>query len=152
MSLDDIRIDSNELIEKQPMDGGGFGMVSLCCTRKHGLVVLKTVYTGPQRTEYNTSLLEEGKMMHQLDHDRVIKLIGVILEDGNYSLVMQFMENGNLLQLLHSVIIPLSVKGRIILEVIEGMTYLHEMHIVHKDLKPENILVDKDYHIKVGNE
>ncbi|XP_072366081.1 receptor-interacting serine/threonine-protein kinase 1 [Scyliorhinus torazame] len=151
MSLDDIRIDSNELIEKQPMDGGGFGMVSLCCTRKHGLVVLKTVYTGPQRTEYNTSLLEEGKMMHQLDHDRVIKLIGVILEDGNYSLVMQFMENGNLLQLLHSVIIPLSVKGRIILEVIEGMTYLHEMHIVHKDLKPENILVDKDYHIKIAD-
>ncbi|XP_078055081.1 receptor-interacting serine/threonine-protein kinase 1 [Mustelus asterias] len=151
MSLDKIHIDSDELIEKQPMGGGGFGMVSLCYRRNHGLVVLKTVYTGPQRTEYNSSLLEEGKIMHKLDHDRVIKLIGVILEDGNYSLVMEFMENGNLLQLLQSVSIPLSVKGRVILEVIEGMMYLHEMHIVHKDLKPENILVNADYHIKIAD-
>uniref|UniRef100_UPI00398F07C8 receptor-interacting serine/threonine-protein kinase 1 isoform X2 n=1 Tax=Pristiophorus japonicus TaxID=55135 RepID=UPI00398F07C8 len=151
MSLDEIHIDSKELIEKQPLDGGGFGMVSLCYRRNHGLVVLKTVYTGPQRTEFNASLLEEGRMMHKLNHDRVIKLIGVILEDGNYSLVIEFMENGNLLQLLKSVAIPLSVKGRIILEIIEGMAYLHEMHIVHKDLKPENILVDANYHVKVAD-
>ncbi|XP_067857857.1 receptor-interacting serine/threonine-protein kinase 1 isoform X2 [Heptranchias perlo] len=151
MSLDGIHIDSKELIEKQPLDAGGFGMVSLCYRKNHGLVVLKTVYTGPQRTEYNSSLLEEGKMMHKLNHDRVIKLIGVILEDGNYSLVMEFMENGNLLQLLKSVSIPLSVKGRIVLEIIEGMAYLHEMRIVHKDLKPENILVDADYHIKIAD-
>ncbi|XP_048466247.1 receptor-interacting serine/threonine-protein kinase 1 [Rhincodon typus] len=151
MSLDKIHIDSNELIEKQPLDSGGFGMVSLCYRKNHGLVVLKTVYTGPQRTEYNTSLLEEGKMMNKLNHDRIIKLIGVILEDGNYSLVMEFMENGNLLQLLQSVPIPLSVKGRIILEIVEGMSYLHEMRIVHKDLKPENILVDADYHIKIAD-
>ncbi|XP_072416561.1 receptor-interacting serine/threonine-protein kinase 1 isoform X1 [Chiloscyllium punctatum] len=151
MSLNNIHIDSNELIEKQPLDSGGFGMVSLCYRKNHGLVVLKTVYTGPQRTDYNTSLLKEGKMMNELNHDRIIKLIGVILEDGNYSLVMEFMENGNLLQLLQSVPIPLSVKGRVILEIIEGMSYLHEMRIVHKDLKPENILVDTDYHIKIAD-
>ncbi|XP_069765183.1 receptor-interacting serine/threonine-protein kinase 1 isoform X5 [Narcine bancroftii] len=151
MSFDEIHIDSKELIEKHPMDSGGFGMVSLCHRKNHGLVVLKTVYTGPQRMEYKGSLLEEGKMMHKLNHDRVIKLIGVILEEGNYSLVMEFMVNGNLLQLLMSVTIPLPVKGRIILEIIDGMTYLHIMNIVHKDLKPENILVDADYHIKIAD-
>eukprot|EP00062_Callorhinchus_milii_P005468 gi/632944987/ref/XP_007887808.1/ PREDICTED: receptor-interacting serine/threonine-protein kinase 1 isoform X1 [Callorhinchus milii] len=151
MSLDKIRIDSTELIEKKPLDAGGFGMVSLCFSKNHGLVVLKTVYTGPQRTEFNSSLLEEGKMMHRLNHDRVIKLIGVILEEGNYSLVMEFMENGNLLQLLKCVSVPLSVKGRITLEIIEGMAYLNEQQIVHKDLKPENILVDADYHIKIAD-
>lgn len=35
------------------------------------------------------------------------------------------------------------------LEIIEGMLYLHEQGLVHKDLKPENILVDADFHIKV---
>lgn len=43
----------------------------------------------------------------------------------------------------------MSVKGRFILEITEGMLYLHEQGLVHKDLKPENILVDKDFHIKV---
>ena len=45
--------------------------------------------------------------------------------------------------------IPLSVKGRIIMEIIEGMRYLHGEGVIHKDLKPENILVDGDFHIKV---
>lgn len=44
---------------------------------------------------------------------------------------------------------PLSIKGRIILEILEAMVYLTEKRIIHKDIKPENILVDKDFHIKV---
>lgn len=43
----------------------------------------------------------------------------------------------------------MSVKGRFVMEIIEGMLYLHEKGIIHKDLKPENILVDTDFHIKV---
>lgn len=44
---------------------------------------------------------------------------------------------------------PISIKGRIILEILEGMVYLTEQDVIHKDIKPENILVDKDFHIKV---
>lgn len=43
----------------------------------------------------------------------------------------------------------ISIKGRIILEILEGMVYLMKNRVIHKDLKPENILVDKDFHIKV---
>lgn len=45
--------------------------------------------------------------------------------------------------------VPLSVKGRITLEILEAMVYLSANDIIHKDIKPENILVDKDFHIKV---
>lgn len=44
---------------------------------------------------------------------------------------------------------PVSIKGRIILEILEGMVYLTEKNVIHKDIKPENILVDEDFHIKV---
>jgi len=50
---------------------------------------------------------------------------------------------------LFQVTVPISVKGRIILEILEGMVYLMENQVIHKDLKPENILVDKHFHIKV---
>lgn len=49
---------------------------------------------------YNDSLLEEGKMMHRLRHNRVVKLLGVIMEEGSYSLVMEYMEKGNLMHVL----------------------------------------------------
>lgn len=39
-------------------------------------------------------------MMHRLRHSRVVKLLGIILEEGNYSLVMEFMEKGNLMHVL----------------------------------------------------
>uniref|UniRef100_A0A8C8SYJ1 Receptor interacting serine/threonine kinase 1 n=1 Tax=Pelusios castaneus TaxID=367368 RepID=A0A8C8SYJ1_9SAUR len=151
MSLEDIHMNTQDLLQKEELDAGGFGMVSLCYHKKHGLVVLKTVYTGPQRTEFNASLLEEGRIMRKLNHNRVVKLLGIILEDGNYSLVMEYVHKGNLMKVLKTSTIPQSVKGRFILEIIEGMLYLNEQCLVHKDLKPENILIDDDFHIKIAD-
>ncbi|NXO88570.1 RIPK1 kinase, partial [Certhia brachydactyla] len=151
MSLEDIHMNSKDLLEKKQLDAGGFGTISLCFHKQHGYVVVKKVYTGPQRTEYNVSLLEEGRIMRRLQHDRVVKLLGVILEDGNYSLVMEYVDRGNMMKVLQNLSLPLSVRGRFVLEITEGMLYLHEQGFVHKDLKPENILVDKDFHIKIAD-
>ncbi|OWK51357.1 Receptor-interacting serine/threonine-protein kinase 1 [Lonchura striata] len=151
MSLEDIHMNTKDLLEKKQLDAGGFGTISLCVHKKHGYVVLKKVYTGPQRTEYNVSLLEEGRIMRRLQHDRVVKLLGVILEDGNYSLVMEYVDRGNMMKVLQNISVPLSVRGRFVLEITEGMLYLHEQGFVHKDLKPENILVDRDFHIKIAD-
>ncbi|XP_048204484.1 receptor-interacting serine/threonine-protein kinase 1 isoform X2 [Perognathus longimembris pacificus] len=152
MSLDDIKMKSSDLLQKEDLDSGGFGKVSLCYHSTHGFVILKKVYTGPKRNEYNQALLEEGKMMHRLNHIRVVKLLGIIIEERNYSLVMEFMEKGNLMHVLKAQVhIPLSLKGRIIMETIEGMNYLHGEGVIHKDLKPENILVDNDFHIKIAD-
>ncbi|XP_037537224.1 receptor-interacting serine/threonine-protein kinase 1 [Nematolebias whitei] len=97
------------------------------------------------------SLLEEGSIMASLNHERVVKLLGVIMEDGDCSLVMELLPRGNLLVMLETVSVPVSVKGRIILEILEGMVYLTERQVIHKDIKPENILVDKDFHIKIAD-
>ncbi|NXA12282.1 RIPK1 kinase, partial [Sapayoa aenigma] len=151
MSLEDIHMNTQDLLEEKQLDAGGFGKISLCFHKKHGYVVLKKLYTGPQRTEYNVSLLEEGKIMRKLQHDRVVKLLGIILEDGNYSLVMEYVDRGNMMKVLQQVSMPLAVKGRFVLEITEGMLYLHGQGFVHKDLKPENILVDRDFHIKIAD-
>ncbi|NWV26963.1 RIPK1 kinase, partial [Origma solitaria] len=151
MSLEDIHMNTKDLREQKQLDAGGFGTISLCIHKKHGYVVLKKVYTGPQRTEYNVSLLEEGRIMRRLQHDRLVKLLGIILEDGNYSLVMEYVDRGNMMKVLKKLSLPMSVRGRFVLEITEGMLYLHEQGFVHKDLKPENILVDRDFHIKIAD-
>ncbi|XP_016337293.1 receptor-interacting serine/threonine-protein kinase 1-like [Sinocyclocheilus anshuiensis] len=143
---------SADLIKKEPLDYGGFGEVYLCYHKTLGQVVLKTVYTGPPRNgRQKQCLLDEGSLMSRLNHQRVVKLLGVILEDGDYSLVMELIPKGNLLSMLETVPVPISVKGRIVLEILEGMVYLTENQVIHKDLKPENILVDKNFHIKIAD-
>ncbi|XP_035655677.2 receptor-interacting serine/threonine-protein kinase 1-like isoform X1 [Oncorhynchus keta] len=149
---DSIYMKSADLIKKEPLDYGGFGTVYLCYHKTLGQVVLKTIYTGPPRNEGSKqSLLEEGSLMSRLNHERVVKLLGVILEDGDYSLVMELLPKGNLLAMLDRVPVLISIKGRIILEILEGMVYLMKNRVIHKDLKPENILVDKDFHIKIAD-
>ncbi|XP_061305331.1 receptor-interacting serine/threonine-protein kinase 1 [Pezoporus flaviventris] len=151
MSLEDICMNTQDLSEKRKLDAGGFGTIFLCHHEKYGDVVLKKVYTGPERTNYKASLLEEGSIMYRLQHERVVKLLGIILEDGNYSLVMEYVQRGNMMKVLQKLPLPLSVKGRFVMEIIEGMLYLHKKGFVHKDLKPENILVDTDFHIKIAD-
>ncbi|XP_011839996.1 PREDICTED: receptor-interacting serine/threonine-protein kinase 1 [Mandrillus leucophaeus] len=152
MSLNVIKMKSSDFLERAELDSGGFGKVSLCFHRTQGFVIMKTVYKGPNCSEHNEALLEEAKMMNRLRHSRVVKLLGVIIEEGNYSLVMEYMEKGNLMHVLKAEMsTPLSVKGRIIVEIIEGMCYLHGKGVIHKDLKPENILVDDDFHIKIAD-
>ncbi|XP_029971693.1 receptor-interacting serine/threonine-protein kinase 1 isoform X2 [Salarias fasciatus] len=147
-----LHMRSADLIIKEPLDYGGFGEVYLCYHVTLGQVVLKTLYTGPLRNEDSKrSLLEEGSIMASLNHERVVKLLGVIMEDRDCSLVMELIPRGNLLNMLETVDVPLSIKGRIILEILEGMIYLTERLVIHKDIKPENILVDKDFHIKIAD-
>ncbi|MGH0167149.1 UNVERIFIED_CONTAM: hypothetical protein FKN15_005044 [Acipenser sinensis] len=150
MALDCIRMSSKEFTKKELLDYGGFGKVSLCLHETHGFVVLKTVYTGPLCTD-SQALLDEGEIMNRLNHERIVKLLGVILEEGNHALVMEYIPKGNLLMMLKNVSVPISIKGRIILEIIEGMAYLNQKSIIHKDLKPENILIDKDVHVKIAD-
>ncbi|KAM6948723.1 receptor-interacting serine/threonine-protein kinase 1 [Aplochiton taeniatus] len=147
-----LNMRSTDLIKKEPLDYGGFGEVYLCYHKTLGQVVLKRVYTGSLRNESSRqSLQEEGSLMTQLNHKRVVKLLGVIMEDGDYSLVMELIPKGNLFVMLQQVSVPMSIKGRIILEILEGMIYLTLNGITHKDLKPDNILVDKDFHIKIAD-
>lgn len=49
------------------------------------------------------SLLEEGNMMASLNHERIVKLLGVIMEDRGCSLVMELIPRGNLLVMLQTV-------------------------------------------------
>ncbi|XP_037133083.1 receptor-interacting serine/threonine-protein kinase 1 [Syngnathus acus] len=147
-----LQLQATDVIRKEHLDEGGFGEVYLCYHVRLGPVVMKTMYTGKLRNEDSKrSLLEEGNIMASLNHQRVVKLLGVIMEDRGCSLVMELMPRGNLLAMLETVTVPISIKGRIILEILEGMVYLTEKKVIHKDIKPDNILIDKDFHIKIAD-
>ncbi len=39
----------------------------------------------------------------------------------------------------------------VLLEVLQGLSYLHSMGIVHRDIKPENIFIAKDGRVTIGD-
>ncbi|XP_066264984.1 receptor-interacting serine/threonine-protein kinase 2-like [Branchiostoma lanceolatum] len=84
--------------------------------------------------------------------DHVISLRGVCL-DPNFAIVMPYMENGSLAELLRDVDVPWALRWRMAHEISLGMTFLHcqNPQILHCDLKAENVLLDGDFHVKISD-
>lgn len=108
----------------------------------------------------NTSVLKdfirELNLMCSLRHPCCVLFMGACLEEGHYSLVMEYCAKGTLYSTIHDRTIPIDYNMilKTLIEIAEGVLYLH-LHkpkpILHRDLKSLNILVDEDWNVKVAD-
>ncbi|KAJ6597259.1 kinase-like domain-containing protein [Mycena vulgaris] len=87
----------------------------------------------------------EALLWQRLQHKYILPLIGIDRESfpSSFSMVSPWMKHGTVLKYL-------SERGRedvdnLLLQVAEGLGYLHSMNIVHGDLRGTNILVSDDW-------
>jgi serine/threonine protein kinase len=93
---------------------------------------------------------EEINIMSKLRHPNVLPLYGACVEPGHYCIVMPYMPNGSLYDILHSdQKLPWSQRWKIALEVGKGIYHLHKQNILHRDLKSLNVLLDEHMTAKV---
>jgi formylglycine-generating enzyme required for sulfatase activity len=57
--------------------------------------------------------------------------------------ILQYYEEGNLNQLLKADKLTDGQKRSLLLQILDGVEFLHEQKIIHRDLKPQNILIVK---------
>ncbi|KAF9778179.1 kinase-like domain-containing protein [Thelephora terrestris] len=77
-----------------------------------------------------------------LSHTNILPLFGVSVSEDrcHFSILTEWMPNGNVIRYARSN--PKANRLKLLAEVMSGVTYLHELKIVHGDLKGANILVD----------
>jgi serine/threonine protein kinase len=88
------------------------------------------------------ALETEIVMFSRLRHPRVVKYFGTErLSDGNIRIFLEYLPGGSLQQMLQR-FGPLeeALVQRIMLQVLEGIQYLHSENICHRDIKAANIL------------
>ncbi|CDK27981.1 unnamed protein product [Kuraishia capsulata CBS 1993] len=80
------------------------------------------------------------------------------MEDGvaQYSLVLPYFKNGDLLSLLtkvtrYNLAFPQSERDLIFCKIINAVKALQNENIVHRDIKPENVLIDDNGDVKLGD-
>jgi serine/threonine protein kinase len=90
---------------------------------------------------------QEAEAMHKFQHPNIVRLYGVVSDDLENSLVMEWMNKGHLRQFLDSDPPP-PMHKRITLfrHICSGVKYLHQNKIIHCDLKPENVLLSDEDH------
>ncbi|XP_072355154.1 tyrosine-protein kinase Src42A [Scyliorhinus torazame] len=101
------------------------------------------------------SFLEEAKIMKQLRHERLVKLLAVCTESEPYCIVTELMKWGNLQKYLrfHSERrnLDVSLLSGFAIQIAEGMTYLEEKCYIHRDLRTENILLTEMLSCKIAD-
>ena len=86
----------------------------------------------------------EARLLAQLDHPRVVRVVDHFRDAGDYYIVMELIDGES----LHDRLTAEGTPGLPVDEVIEwggqaceALDYIHEQHIVHRDVKPQNLIV-----------
>jgi serine/threonine protein kinase len=95
---------------------------------------------------------KEYRIMSKCMHKNILRPIGFLAHDYEYKIIMEYMDGGNLTQLLQSQRkLSWVFRRRIVNKITQGLAYLHDKNLAHRDLKPDNILLTQDYKIKIGD-
>ena len=82
------------------------------------------------------------------DHDRIVRFLR--RDRSGMYLVMEYIEGEDLRKVLNKErVLPIATACNYILQIAEGLEYLHDNSIIHLDLKPENIMVTPRHDIKI---
>src|SRR5262245_42674464 len=107
-------------------------------------VALKVIGLGHWATEAHLKRFRrEAEAAARLDHPGMVPIYEVGERDGSCYFSMQFIEGGQLDEVVKREPMPIRLGTELIAKVARTVHYAHEHGILHRDVKPENILLDQ---------
>ena len=112
-----------------------------------------SLISNPKELKY---YINESLFMKKLDHPNVCKCYSSFQENNFLYMIIDFMDNGDLMQFLDA---NWKMYGKInedklwdiLKQCLEGLVYLHSLGLIHRDIKPTNILMNSNGEIKFSD-
>ncbi|KAK4417577.1 Receptor-like protein kinase FERONIA [Sesamum alatum] len=151
--LERIAAATNQFSSSNKIGQGGFGSVYKAMLPTGQIVAVKMFSFSTQGLN---EFKHEIRLVSNLQHRNIVKLLGYCIHGEGGMLLYEFMENGRLDTFIFDEVqchqLQWSLRFKIILGFARGVLYLHEgkrLRIVHRDLKPNNILLDTEMNPRI---
>ncbi|KAL8240370.1 hypothetical protein R6Q59_013725 [Mikania micrantha] len=146
---------TNNFSRENKVGEGAFGEVYKGTINDGEVVAIKktTMASTGRKSFFNNEL----KIISNVHHRHLLRLLGYCNKGPHLFLVLEFMENGSLDKFLYGEkrgSLTWRQRFEIIFGVARGLAYLHEQYhvtIVHRDIKSSNILLDNDFQPKISD-
>lgn len=136
---------------KYELGWGGSGVAYKGTLDDERAVVVKMLENVTRNKE---EFQDELRVIGRINHMNLARIWGFCSERSHRMLVLEYVENGSLANILFSnkILLEWEQRFNIALGVAKGLAYLHHEcleWIIHCNLKPENILLDQDLQPKI---
>ncbi|CAI9272112.1 unnamed protein product [Lactuca saligna] len=154
-SYNDLKVATENFSDQCKIGGGVFGEVYKGILKDGGFVAIKKTVMASTRGKIHFN--DELKIISNVHHRHLIRLLGYCSKGPLLFLVHEFMNNGSLDQFLYgdkSRNLSWKQRFEIIFGTARGLAYLHEQYhvtIIHRDIKTSNILLDDELQPKIAD-
>src|SRR5690348_10030482 len=110
--------------------------------RFEGCVAIKLLHLAWLGRAGEQRFLLEGRLLAQLDHPNIARLIDAgVLDGGQPYLALEYIEGDAINIYCDRASLDVEARVRLFLSVVAAVAHAHRHLIVHRDLKPSNVLV-----------
>jgi serine/threonine-protein kinase len=125
--------------------GGGMGEVYLAreLATRQPVAIKMMMPTVPASDRARAYFRRELEVLRDLRHPYIVAFKGVVETEGQFQLIMEYVDGANARQWVESLPgpLPIATAARIGVQLLEALRHAHSKGYVHRDIKPSNILV-----------
>ncbi|KAL7234484.1 hypothetical protein ACSBR1_017984 [Camellia fascicularis] len=152
----DLEAATNGFSNQNLLGKGSHGLVYKALLRNGHRVAVKKPSRGTRLSSDNSNEVEnEIEILSKLHNPRLVNLLGFTNDPSDRLLVVEFMSNGTLYDVLHSSPRPPSWGRRIrlALQIAKAIDTLHSSvpPVIHRDVKSANVLIDRNFSARLGD-